>query len=144
MGVSLSYATTRAITSDMKARFRAEAAAMNATREWGNEAMNFFDDARVHGPMMGDTRFSPDAKNAVEDAQAIVEMLARWSKQYELTWALNLGGTDIGQISSGEVPGSLMGTLESGLSTKKAKPKKKRASRRPPARKGTKGSRKKS
>lgn len=125
MGVSLGYISSDTLAADIQTAVKADAERINEQRRWWCEPLSFFQCPDHENKLAGATKlFLPsystddggyvevdpadDCFMAARDAQFIIEQLARWSGQHDITWRLELEGSEIGSVANGEVGADLM------------------------------------
>jgi len=103
MGISLSYSSVQKPAEIVIKAVKAEAAQINASRNWWSESF-WFSDWQTHaGLLWGNTKFMPLAYfgqvdqddntfMACRDLLFIIAQLAKWSRAFEIDWKLDCCG----------------------------------------------------
>jgi len=132
MGVSLSYWATSRVPDTVASAIKAEAARVNATRDWWCEPLVFFDWPETGSNLAGDTKplfaglygrpgnyvevdHDDNQFMAGRDFQFIIDQLCNWSRDYGVSWRLSFADADLGVIENGRAnPSAFYAGLNAG------------------------------
>ena len=123
MGVSLSYHTTEPVTASARKAIESDAGRLNKERPWWCENLIFYQDRKRAKHLTGDTKlfiigmgdddeaeaadgeaaFDDDQFMGFHDARFILLTLAEWSRAHGVSWAVEMVGEPLAQVSGGRI-----------------------------------------
>ncbi|HYC59279.1 MAG TPA: hypothetical protein VEK79_06895 [Thermoanaerobaculia bacterium] len=124
MGVALTYVPITAVPVEIARRIVAEAHQLGTSREWWCEALHFTDETSLEGSTKiflpgysiegggyREVDVEDDSLMAAFDASFILDTLASWSRQFDISWSIGADGGEIGEVSSEGPDPELLGMV---------------------------------
>jgi hypothetical protein len=126
MGVTLGYVSRETLPHQAHADILAEAKRVTAGRRWWCEGINFVE---AHEPLSGATRLlllgystknggyvevepPEDMFMAARDARFVLEQLARWSLDHQVSWQVAIEGADPVPVEKGQIDPTLLQMID--------------------------------